>query len=114
MEVKNEETKALVNLELQQISSIEQQISSYEDTIMSLESNLTSAQLQLDTLNGVDVKAQKTVAVLTEKGKVNSASYRNMTVGEPVDEYDYEAVGWAVDEGYLIEVPIPDWIEKKY
>lgn len=51
--------------------------------------------------------------VLTEKGKVNSASYRDMTVGEPVDEYDYEAVGWAVDEGYLIEVPIPDWIEKE-
>lgn len=77
--VKNEETKALVNLELQQISSIEQQISSYEDTIMSLESNLTSAQLQLDTLNGVDVKAQKTVAVLTEKGNVAAEilSYEN-------------------------------------
>ena len=47
--------------------------------------------------------------VLTEKGKNEVASYRNGTVGEPVDEYDYEAVGWAVDEGYLIEVDIPDW-----
>ncbi len=51
--------------------------------------------------------------VLTEKGKECSASYRNMAVGEPVSEYDYEAVKWAVDKGYLVEVPIPDWIEKE-
>lgn len=51
--------------------------------------------------------------VLTQKGKDNSASYRNKTVGAPVDEYDTEAVKWAVDKGYLIEVPIPDWIEKE-
>lgn len=66
----NEKTKALMNLELQQITSIEQQISSYEDTILSLESNLISAELQLDTLNGVDGEAKGTVAILTEKGNV--------------------------------------------
>ncbi len=51
--------------------------------------------------------------VLTEKGKAEVASYRNGTVGDPVNEYDYEATKWAVDEGHLIEVPIPDWIEKE-
>lgn len=47
--------------------------------------------------------------VLTEKGKKECASYKYETVGEPVDEYDYEAVGWAVDSGYVIEVDIPGW-----
>lgn len=51
--------------------------------------------------------------VLTEKGKKEVASYSGKTVGEPVDEYDYEATGWAVKEGYVIEVPIPDWITKE-
>lgn len=51
--------------------------------------------------------------VLTEKGKENSASYRDKTVGEPVSEYDTEATKHSVDAGYLIEVSIPDWVEKK-
>lgn len=50
--------------------------------------------------------------VLTEKGKKEVASYRHKTVGEPVSEYDTEAVGWSVDDGYEIEVNIPDWITK--
>lgn len=50
--------------------------------------------------------------VLTEKGKAECASYSYKTVGEPVDEYDYEAVGWAVEKGYVIEVDIPNWIVK--
>jgi len=50
--------------------------------------------------------------VLTEKGKKEVASYRYKAVGEPVSEYDTEAVGWSVDEGYEIEVNIPDWITK--
>ena len=41
--------------------------------------------------------------MLTEKGKAECASYSYKTVGEPVDEYDYEAVGWAVESGYVIE-----------
>ena len=47
--------------------------------------------------------------VLTEKGKAEVASYSYKTVGEPVSDYDYEAVDWAVDDGYLIEVDIPGW-----
>ena len=51
--------------------------------------------------------------VLTEKGKAECASYSYKTVGEPVDEYDYEAVGWAVENGYVIEVDIPGWTTLK-
>lgn len=47
--------------------------------------------------------------VLTEKGKEECASYKYKTVGEPVDEYDYEAVKWSVDNGYVIEIDIPGW-----
>ena len=50
--------------------------------------------------------------VLTEKGKENCVSYSYKTVGEPVDEYDTEAVHWAVEKGYVIEVDIPNWIVK--
>ena len=65
-----EKTQALMNLELQQITTIEQQISGYNDTILSLETNLTSAKLQLNAVNGVDNEAKKTVALLTEKGNI--------------------------------------------
>lgn len=68
--VKKEKAQALMNLELQQITSIEQQISTYNDTILSMETNLTSAKLQLDAANGVDNKAKETVAILTEKGNI--------------------------------------------
>lgn len=47
--------------------------------------------------------------VLTEKGKEECTSYKYKTVGEPVDEYDYEAVEWSVDKGYVIETDIPGW-----
>lgn len=49
--------------------------------------------------------------ILTEKGKAECKSYAYKTVGEPVDEYDTEAVYWAVERGYVREVPIPDWEE---
>ena len=51
--------------------------------------------------------------VLTEKGKAECASYSYKTVGEPVDEYDYEAVGWAVENGYVTEEDIPGWTTLK-
>ena len=68
--VTKEKTQALMNLELQQLTTIEQQISRYNDTILSLETNLTSAKLQLDAVNGVDNEAKETVAILTEKGNI--------------------------------------------
>lgn len=51
------------------------------------------------------------IFVLTALGKENCASYHNKEVGKPVSEYDTEAVGWAVDKGYVIEVEDPDWVE---
>ena len=68
--VKKEKTQALMKLELQQITTIEQQISGYNDTILSLETNLTSAKLQLDAVNSVDNETKETVAILTEKGNI--------------------------------------------
>lgn len=65
-----ERTQALMNLELQQIATIEQQISGYNDTILSLETNLTSAKLQLDAVNGVDTESKEMIAILTEKGNI--------------------------------------------
>lgn len=67
-----EKTQALMNLELQQITAIEQQIAGYNETILSMETNLTSAKLQLDVVNGVDNEAKETVAILTEKGNIAS------------------------------------------
>lgn len=68
--VQKEKAQALMNLELQQITTIEQQISGHNDTIMSLEINLTSAKLQLDAVNGADNEAKETIAILTEKGNI--------------------------------------------
>lgn len=48
--------------------------------------------------------------VLTEKGKTECASYKHKVVGAPVDEYDYEAVHWAVEKGFVSEVNISDWV----
>lgn len=67
---KKEKEKALVNLELQQITAIEQQIAGLNDTLISLESNLTSAKLQLESMGGVDNETKENVVILTEKGKI--------------------------------------------
>lgn len=68
--VKTEKTQALLSLELQQISAIEQQILTYNDTILSMKTNLTSVRLQLESVNGVDNDTKKSVAILTEKGNI--------------------------------------------
>ena len=67
---KKEKTRALRNLELQQITTIEQQIAGYNDTILSLETNLASAKLQLEAINSADNETKESVAILTEKGNV--------------------------------------------
>jgi len=51
--------------------------------------------------------------VLTEKGKVECASYADKTVGESVDEYDTEAFANKIEKGYVKEVDIPDWVVKE-
>ena len=68
--VQKEKEQALMNLELQQLTTIEQQIRGYNDTILSLKTNLTSGQLQLDAVNDVDNEAKETIAILTEKGNI--------------------------------------------
>lgn len=68
--VQKEKTQALINLELQQITTIEQQIAGYNETILSLETNLTSAKLQLDAVSGGNNEAKESVAILTEKGNI--------------------------------------------
>ena len=74
-----ESWQALNNLELQQISSVEQQIESLQNTIISLESNLTTAQLQLDSIENVDTEISERIQILTEKENVNAEilSYQN-------------------------------------
>lgn len=68
--VQTEKTQALTNLELQQITTIEQQITGYNDAILSLEANLTSAKMQLNAVNGIDNEVKETIAVLTEKRNI--------------------------------------------
>lgn len=70
--VQKERTQALMNLELQQIATIEQQVSGYNDTILALETNLTSAKLQLYAVNAVDIESKEMVAILTEKGSITA------------------------------------------
>ena len=50
--------------------------------------------------------------VLTEKGKSECASWRFKEIGKPIDEYGYEATGWAINEGYLVETDIPNWVKQ--
>ncbi len=77
--LEKEKIQALMNLELQQIATIEQQIVGYNDTILSLEMNLASAKLQLNAVNGTDNQTKETVAILTEKGNISAEilSYEN-------------------------------------
>lgn len=71
-ELKGEKNQVLSNLELQQISGIEQQIESINDTILSLNSNLTSAQLQMQSVKEADTSNIKEIQILTEKGNIAS------------------------------------------
>lgn len=70
--LKNEKEQALSNLELQQISSIEQQIESINNTILSLKTNLTSTQLQIDSLENQNLSTVKEIQILTEKGSIST------------------------------------------
>lgn len=81
-ETQAESWQALNNLELQQITSVEQQIESVENTIISLNSNLATAQLQLDAAEKIDNDTSETIQILTEKENVNKEilSYKNEKV----------------------------------
>jgi len=136
--VKKEKTQALLNLELQQITAIEQQISGYHDTMLSMETNLTSARLQLKAVNGVDNDTKENVAILTEKGNVaaEKLSYQekieecesylksydiqndNCTIKASVTGYYYVAqdlkTGMYVQEGAALGTIYPEQESKYY
>lgn len=70
--LKNEKKKALNNLELQQIATIEQQIETINTTLLSLQSNLDSAQAQVEALNSTDSEMNENITIMTEKENVAS------------------------------------------
>ena len=88
-----EKEKALMSLELQQVTSIEQQISGYEDTILSLDNNLNTARLQLNTVCDNNNNAKETVAVLTEKGVIASEI---LTYEEKIEECENYLKGFDI------------------
>jgi len=97
--VKTEETQALLNLELQQISAIEQQISGYNDTILSMKANLTSAKLQLESVNAVDNDTKKSVAILTEKGNI---AEEILSYQEKVEGYESYLKSYDIQNNHCI------------
>lgn len=136
--VEKEKTQALLNLELQQVTAIEQQISEYNDTILSMETNLTSAGLQLESVNGVDYQTRESVAILTEKGNIAAEmlSYQekmeecedylksydiqndNCTIRASVSGYYYTSqdlkIGTYVQEGIMLGTIYPEQESKYY
>lgn len=66
----SEKQKTLSNLELQQLSGIEQQIESINSNLLTLKSNLATAQAQLEAVSGTDTDTINSISILTEKGNV--------------------------------------------
>lgn len=136
--VGREKIQALVDLELQHITAIEQQIAGYNDTILSMEANLVSAKLQLETVAEEDNKTKEKVAILAEKGNVAAEilnyqerveecesylkSYDiqndNCTVKASVSGYYYATqdlkTGTYVQEGAALGTIYPEWESKYY
>jgi len=136
--VGREKIQALVDLELQHITAIEQQIAGYNDTILSMEANLVSAKLQLETVAEEDNETKEKVAILAEKGNVAAEilnyqerveecesylkSYDiqndNCTVKASVSGYYYATqdlkTGTYVQEGAALGTIYPEWESKYY
>ena len=68
--LEKEKEQALSDMELQEISSIEQQIESIDNTILSLSTNQISAQLELENLETSDNSNEKQIKILTEKSNI--------------------------------------------
>ena len=133
-----EKIQALIDLELQHITAIEQQIAGYNDTILSMEANLVSARLQLETIAEEDNETKEKVAILAEKGNVAAEilnyqerveecesylkSYDiqndNCTVKASVSGYYYATqdlkTGTYVQEGAALGTIYPEWESKYY
>ena len=70
--LKTEKEKTLANLELQQLSSLEQQIQTINTTLISLKSNLTSLKVQMEAIESNSSDSAKNIAIMTEKNNVNT------------------------------------------
>lgn len=70
--LKNEKKKALNNLELQQITTIEQQIETINTTVLSLQSDLDSVQAQIEEISNIDSEVNGNIILMTEKENVAS------------------------------------------
>ncbi len=136
--VGKEKIQALIDLELQHITAIEQQIAGYNDTILSMEANLVSAKLQLEAVTNGDNETKEKVAILAEKGDVAAEilnyqerveecesylkSYDiqndNCTVKASVSGYYYATqdlkTGTYVQEGAALGTIYPEWESKYY
>ncbi len=67
----DEKNRALSNLELEQIASIESQIENAERTVQSLKGTVTSAQSEMNSLNMSSASDSKDVQIMTEKANVS-------------------------------------------
>lgn len=68
--LEHEKSQALFQLEVQQLSGIEQQIDSLTDTMISLQSNLTSVRQQLSSSQNVSNENVKKIQIMTEKENI--------------------------------------------
>lgn len=70
--LEDEKNKVLQNLELEQITNIEQQIETTNNTKLTLKSNLASIQAKIDSLDGTSKDNVQKVELLTEKSTIAS------------------------------------------
>ncbi len=70
--LQEEKKQALNNIELEQLSAIEQQIENYNSAISTLHINLTNAKLQLVASQESNAELGKNIVVLTEKNNIDA------------------------------------------
>ncbi len=65
-----EQEKVLINLELQEISNLQQQIETFNTTLRSLEAELSSVEYKMAGLNDSDTEITKDISVMKEKNNI--------------------------------------------
>lgn len=70
LDVRSEKETELYNLELQQISNIEQQTENIKETLITLKKNKSTVQAQIDTLSNQNPENSRKINILTEKTSV--------------------------------------------
>lgn len=51
------------------------------------------------------------IFVLTNKGSEECRTFRNRPIGKPINGYEKECLTWMIEDGYLIEIENPNWVE---